>query len=243
MPARTSIRGRRRHAGVLGVLTIALSLAGCAASPARPSNSPSASASRLALTKIDTAASAMGCDQHRIVTTDLNHYDDLAGIDCFYSGGDTVLLRIYSQDTSPDQVLVDLVPTFDADNQVAVGANWFATGTPRRIVDALRALGVDARPSSRYVPRPKPLSAAQEYVGSCTGFLASVARSTALDPAEFADQFSAMELVYPGAESLIASVIDALGSNPSPTDIETRITEAAPMISSYCRGQAEHAAS
>jgi hypothetical protein len=185
----------------------------------------------------------MECDQHRIVSADLNHYDDMAGVDCFYSGGDTVLLRVYRKNASPDQALVDLVPTFDADNQVAVGANWYATGTPRRIVSALKTLGIDARPSPDYVPHPEPLTAAQEYVGTCSGFLASVARSTALDPTEFADQFSAMERVYPDSQSLVASVVDGLGADPSPTRIEERITEAAPMITSYCRDRAQRAAS
>lgn len=230
-------RVRRLRAGALGAVVV-LGVTGCGSPEAAPPESSSRSSSRLALQEIDFLASAMGCVHQEILRADVNHYDDMVGVNCFYHSGETVLLRVYEASTSPDQVLVDVIPTFSPNNQVAVGVNWYATGTPTRIVTAMRRLGVDAKPTARYVPHPEPLSAHNRYLGMCSGFVASVVRGRAFQPTELDGQEDEMEQVYPGIGSVVGSVVRELGEVVE-SEFDVRISELAPVLRSFCRQAAE----
>ena len=189
--------------------------------------------------RIERAGVAELVDQLQCETTerfeaDMSFYDEMRGANCFI-GEETVLLRVYENDSSVRQVLPDLAPTISAENQIVVGTNWYATGSPRKLTELARLLGADA-PSRRLTPdEPPPLGDRYEALGLCSSYVTGVVRAYLLEPDAVPELTRDSESAYPGLVEVAQEVSQRLrDEGVSETDFDSAVTFHATLVRAYC---------
>ncbi|MGJ4845164.1 hypothetical protein [Leifsonia sp. Le1] len=196
------------------------------------------STGRIEPSEAPAIASALGCDRADLLVDDMYSYDTMSGVDCFYPGGETIALRIYRHDSSVDRALDDLTPTFNATNRVTVGANWYATGTPGRLVQLAATVGVTATPTDSYVPHPQAVSDELESIGTCSGFVTSLIFDALFDQSAYHELLPGTVEVYPGLEAIVQAIANEAGADQHLTadTFHTRITAYGKTVKAYCAG-------
>lgn len=194
------------------------------------------STTRIEPSEAPAIATALGCDRADLLQDDMYSYDTMSGVNCFYPDDETIALRIYHHDSSVDRALDDLTPTFTATNQVTVGANWYATGTPRRLIQLAGAVGVVATPTDSYVPHPQAVSDELESIGACSGFVTSAVFDALYDQSAYRELLSGTVEVYPGLEDIVQTIASEAGTDQKLTadTFPTRITAHGRAVKAYC---------
>ena len=224
---------------------------GCSATGSVPPTTPGArgddssgpaASSRIDLDDVSLLDDALGCTRSDILLDDLDFFDAMRGIDCFFTDDEAVLLRAYERESSVDQVLVEWLPTFSRANQVIVGANWFAVGAPERLLVLAARFGVAAEPTAAPEPRPLPLTPMQERVGACTTTVSQFIGQAVMDPAGTRDALDDAEAVLPGITSFVERIADRIAAAPAPDStpgIDARLSAYGPEIKRACAARFE----
>lgn len=257
LPLPLHLRAALAMAIVMG--PVASALAGCggtgpeppAASGVRGDDSDrSAPSSRLDLDDVARLDDALDCARSEVLLDDLDFFDAMRGIDCFFAEDDALLLRAYERASSVDQVLAEWLPTFSPTSQVIVGSNWFAVGAPARLVTLAERLGVSAEPTMTPRLRPHPLAPAQERVGACSTIVSQLIRRSVADPTGSRGALDDAEAALPGIAPLVDSVAGRLvadsdstpgpdpDANPEagsgPSTLDARLSAFGPEIKQAC---------
>jgi hypothetical protein len=163
-------------------------------------------------------------------------YDEMRGANCFI-GEETVLLRVYEHDASVLQVLPDLAPTISAENQIVVGDNWYATGSPRKLAELARLLGVNPPTRRLSIGEPPPLAARSEALGLCSSYVTGVVRASLFEPSTVPALTRDSESTYPGLVGIVREVAQRLrDEGAGETEFDSVITFHAGIVRSYCAG-------
>lgn len=164
----------------------------------------------------------------------MSFYDEMRGANCFI-GEETVLLRVYENDSSVEQVLPDLAPTISAENQIIVGSNWYATGSPRKLGDLARLLGAESPTSRLSVDDPPPLASRSEALGLCSSYVTGVVRASLFEPSTVPQLTQNSESTYPGLVNVVQRVGQRLrDEDVAETDFDSAVTLHAGTVRAYC---------
>lgn len=167
-------------------------------------------------------------------------YDDMRGLNCFFADSATVLFRVYQHDTSIAHLLPDLAPTISADNQIVIGTNWYATGTPAKLRKLVRLLHSSATPraalAAKGMPKPVPLTTQQEALGSCSSYVTGVIQSAALHPEDVASLTENSEDTYPHLADIVTQIVAKMElRNVTETTFDEIVTNYASDVRAYCQ--------
>jgi hypothetical protein len=195
---------------------------------------------RVELADVPDLARGLGCRTIQVLNADMAFYDDMRGLNCFFGASATVLFRAYHHDTSIGQVLPDVAPTISAENQILLGTNWYATGTPTKLRELANLLHSSATPiaelTAQRMPKPVPLTAQQEALGSCSSYVTGVIQSEALHPEDVASLTENSEETYPHLTDIATRVgAEVKGRGVTEENFDELVTGYASEVRAYCR--------
>lgn len=155
----------------------------------------------------DHLRSSMPCDAFDRLSDDLAFWDAMQGFDCSSPGGPS-FVRVYAHAASVPQTLADWEDTFGAERTVARGAHWYVIGTP----SVVRAVEAPSREPelTEPLPQPTPLTPEQDYLTTCTRYVASEGERYLEHPHEPSSSAEQYEVLFPGATSALHAEIDGL---------------------------------
>jgi hypothetical protein len=196
---------------------------------------PASARERLELDDVAVVSTRLHCDNIQTLKADMAFYDDMRGINCFFTDKQTVLLRAYQHDASLGQVLPDLAPTISAENQIIVGQNWYATGSPVKLRELAQKLDAPAPEPTLTVKTSPTLSSEHEALGMCSAYVTSVIHTYVFEPAEVPALTDGSEDAYPGILGVIERVGDELKAENVSTDtFDAMVTTQASAVRGYC---------
>lgn len=88
----------------------------------------SSNKSELDYASADSFFEKMNCSDIKIFSGNPNYWDKAAGANCTFEDGSTVLIRIFSEN-STEKILSDWTDVINEDNQIVYADSWFAVGT------------------------------------------------------------------------------------------------------------------
>lgn len=219
-----SRRPARRLLAVVPVVAV-LALAGCGSVPP--------TAVRVSPEHVLSLVENFSCDQLDLLEDDVDFYDSMQGANCVYDNQSTLLVRAYDHDASVQQVLPDWTPTLSESNQLIVGKNWFAVGTPQLLDELSSLLDTSAQRVSEYEATPTPLSKSQQAIGACSAFVAAAVRSSVLDGTSVPTE---AESVYPGISEKVVETVGELRTSRTNSDsFDADISELGPELKAFCK--------
>ncbi|WP_431031055.1 hypothetical protein [Plantibacter sp. RU18] len=216
-------RNRRCLSSVLAAATT-LVLAGCTATPA--------SELHVSFERVASVADSFSCAQFDVLQDDVEFYDTMRGFNCVYDNDATLLFRVYEQNTSVQQVLPGWTSTLSETNQILVGMNWFAVGSPELLDELSAHLQVSPQRFTDYEADPAPLTESEEVISACSAFTASEVRDVvvfALPARPEADR------TYPGISAQVASAAESLeNSGTTVASFEADVSALGPAFKDFC---------
>ncbi|RDV45038.1 hypothetical protein DOE76_09925 [Leifsonia sp. ku-ls] len=226
MNERTNRSGRRRLAAAVptGTLLVLL-LSACA---------DAGSEVRVEREEVGELMGRLHCEKTQRLEADMAFHDEMRGANCFI-GDETVLLRVYEHDSSVSHVLPDLAPTISTDNQIVVGANWYATGSPRKLAELARFVGAEPPVHRLALSSPSPLDPRDEALGLCSSYVTSVVRAVVFEPSTVPALTKDSEDAYPGLVGVAQAVGQRLrDERTTESEFDSEVTLQAGTIRSYC---------
>lgn len=228
---------------VLAVIAVGSAVTGCTALPTTATtpgaaSGEDASASRLELDDVSRLHDALDCLRSDVLLDDLNFFDAMRGIDCYVTADEAILVRAYERESSVDQTLVDWLPVLSRAQQVIVGANWFAIGTPGRLTTLAERLGLNTRPTPTPAIRPQQLTPDQERIGSCSTTVSQLVQQLIDEASAPSTDLADAERVLPGittvVERLAGRLTDSSTSDPTNVPLNIRLSSLGPEIKAAC---------
>lgn len=228
---------RRRSLGVIlaGCVAVAV-LAGCASSHPRTEETAVPSSQSLGPALSGTAMNSIAqrlrqtvpCDDGDALQDDLAFWDAMRGFDCF-DGAEPVFIRVYAHAASVQQTLEEWADTLNAQRAVARGDNWYVIGPPA-VITSLRA-PQDAPKVAGDVGVPTALGAEQDYLTTCTRFVASEGERYVEHPRKRSGSAEQYEALFPGVAAAVREAVDGLGRQRvrQISDPDRRIAALSPM--------------
>jgi len=200
-----------RLAGLPAAVLCVLMMAGCSA--------PLVEHKQVADLHIDRAdilelSRRFDCESTQEIRDDVYFFDPMTGVDCVYSDGTSVLVRVYKNQESPGQVLPDWEGLLSKSTQLMVGKNWFAVGDPVRLEGIAKALGVEPLVGIE-VPPAVPLTAKQSRIRECSVAAVTITRDYVLQQAMDQGVAPSYEQEFTGIVNFaqrLASAINASGT-------------------------------
>ncbi|WIE71685.1 MULTISPECIES: hypothetical protein [unclassified Curtobacterium] len=156
----------------------------------------------------DQLRDSVPCEDADALLDDLSFWDAMRGFDCF-NGGDATFVRAYAHTASVPQTLEDWADTFNGERAVARGENWYVIGPPA-IVAALDA-PPDAPKIAGDAGSPTKLTAEQEYLTTCTQFVASEGERYVNHPGERNETAAQYDRLFPAVTAEVHRAVDSLG--------------------------------
>jgi hypothetical protein len=211
---------------VASVAVVTLALTSCTPVPPRD---------RLELEQVGAIASQLQCDSSQVLQADMAFYDDMRGLNCFFDDEQTVLIRAYQNDASLGHVVSDLAPTITAENQIIVGQNWYATGTPAKLRELTHLLRAPT-PEPTFSPgTTRQLSPKHEARGMCSAYVTSVVHSYLFEPDQVSALTDGSQDAYPGLLSIVRRVGEELREEKvSAESFDWQVTAHADVVREYC---------
>ncbi len=157
---------------------------------------------------LDALGNSLTCDESDEVVDDLYFFDRMRGVNCYKQGEEITLIRVYKHADSINRVLEDIVPTLTSKWRVVTGPNWFVVGGDAALAAVTATVEGASEPTTR-AATPRPLSASEEELTSCTRFGTIAAESFAIDRKTYAAEASYWEQGYPGLRALVESLTSA----------------------------------
>lgn len=151
---------------------------------------------------------SLPCGDADALADDLAFWDAMRGFDCF-DGADTVFVRVYAHSASVPQTLDEWKDTLNAQRGVARGENWYVIGPPS-VIEALKAPEGSPKIADD-VGVPTRLTAAQDYLTTCTRFVASEGERYVTHPRKPSGSAKQYEALFPGITAAVHSSVDDLG--------------------------------
>lgn len=220
----------QRITQLLGIGAFALLLSSCA-------GSSTAEADEVTLDEksVTRLAGELGCVETRLLNDDVYHYDTMKGFDCLSEDGDWLRLRAYESETSINQVLVDWAGALDEETMLLEGKNWFAIGSPQRLVAVEQALGISASHGTEITGTPEPLTREQEAIRACTVGIVTIVRNDVLGTRD-AELEESYNDVFPGTTEVAAEAATELNARDiqSEDDFEYAVPDVGPDIKAFC---------
>ncbi|UAJ80711.1 hypothetical protein IT072_06780 [Leifsonia sp. ZF2019] len=207
-------------------MVAAVTLTGCSSETAR---------GRLELHEIPAVSAQLHCDESQVLKADMAFHDDMRGFNCFYSDKQTVLLRAYEHSASLDQILPDLAATISAENQIVIGKNWYATGSPAKLRELARNVNASPPESILTARASPPLSPQHEALGMCGAYVTSAIYTYVFEPAQLSSITQGSDDAYPGIQDIVQSVGAGLKAEDVSEDtFDSRVTDHANTVREFC---------
>lgn len=148
------------------------------------------------------------CKDVDVLQDDLAFWDAMRGFDCF-TGADSTFIRVYAHAASVPQTLDEWKDTINTERAVARGQNWYVVGPPT----VIQALNVprDTPKIADNVGAPINLTAEQDYLTTCTRFVASEGERYVKHPRKRSGSAKQYEALFPGVASDVHAAVDDLG--------------------------------
>lgn len=220
----------QRITQLLGIGAFALLLSSCA-------GSSTAEADEVTLDEksVTRLAGELGCVETRLLNDDVYHYDTMKGFDCLSEDGDWLRVRAYESEASINQVLVDWAGALDEETMLLEGKNWFAIGSPQRLVAVEQALGISASHGTEITGTPEPLTREQEAIRACTVGIVTIVRNDVLGTRD-AELEESYNDVFPGTTEVAAEAATELNARDiqSEDDFEYAVPDVGPDIKAFC---------
>lgn len=156
----------------------------------------------------DTLRLSLPCEDSDALMDDLAFWDAMRGFDCV-DGVNTTFVRVYAHAASVPQTLEDWSDTLGRDRGVVRGRYWYVIGPPAAI-DAM-TIPNDAPRVADDVGHPRRLSAEQDYLTTCSRFVASEGERYVKHPRTRGRSAEQYESLFPGVSAELHAAIDDLG--------------------------------
>ncbi|MGU3409396.1 hypothetical protein ACLBWP_04755 [Microbacterium sp. M1A1_1b] len=151
---------------------------------------------------------SLPCGDADALADDLAFWDAMRGFDCF-DGTDSVFVRVYAHAASVSQTLDEWKDTVNAQRAVTRGENWYVIGPPSVIAAVTAPEGSPAIADD--VGVPTKLTAAQDYLTTCTRFVASEGERYVKHPRKRSGSAKQYEALFPGVTAAVHASVDHLG--------------------------------
>ena len=151
---------------------------------------------------------SLPCDDADALADDLAFWDAMRGFDCF-DRADAVFVRVYAHAASVPQTLDEWADTFNDQRTVARGENWYVIGPPSVIAAMKAPEGLPKIADDAGVPAK--LTAAQDYLTTCTRFVASEGARYVEHPRKRSGSAKQYEALFPGVTAAVHASVDDLG--------------------------------
>lgn len=151
--------------------------------------------------------SSAGCDNADQLFDDLSFWDAMQGFDCSSPRGPW-FVRVYAHARSVAQTLEEWDGTFGPERTVVRGKHWYVIGPPP-VVRAVEAPPLEPALTGD-LPRPAPPSAEEDYLTTCTRYVASESERHIDHPRRRSPSAEQYEALFPGVTRAVHAAVDEL---------------------------------